>query len=31
MFPVPINDLWYLIIAFFAIVAAWAAVEGLKG
>lgn len=27
----PVNDLWYLMIAFWAIVTAWAAIEGLKG
>lgn len=27
----PTNELWYLIIAFWAIVSAWAAIEGLKG
>jgi hypothetical protein len=25
-----VNDLWYLIIAFWAIVSAWAVIEGLK-
>lgn len=27
----PVNDLWYLLVAFFGVVSAWASVEGLKG
>lgn len=26
----PINEFWYLVIAFFAIVSAWAVIEGSK-
>ncbi|MBS1197467.1 MAG: hypothetical protein H6R18_1252 [Proteobacteria bacterium] len=26
----PVNDLWYILIAFWAIVSAWATIEGLK-
>jgi hypothetical protein len=30
MFGVDVSELWYLVIAFWGIVAAWAAIEGLK-